>query len=418
MNDKMTLRLAIAVAVLVRLVVFVIVAQHPHRAMSPDSPLYLELGHNFTSAYVSNDAAYQSTSVLRTPGYPLFCYLWFRVLGDSVLSILVAQNLVSLFSVFVVYLLTCRIVGRQAAAWAAVLVSMDPLAITYANMIRNEVVFSVILMLATLQWHRSLEQARAAGAAATGFLFGLATLVRPVTTYLIVFLLPADVYLRRGRQLSAVMTAWLLAGFLIPVGGWISRNHSVAGQLTISSIQAENLLYYRAAGAIAEETGESRRVVAERMQLATNSRQPDAAAATEDPEAANALTLLVRHPYGATASTLRGLGRVVFGPGTAALGQLLFDKSLTGARWLSLPLAGYLAVLYLGLAFGLRVLLRQNNTEALIYLGTIVLYTVLFSSGPEAYSRFRAPIIPLVSVVAGLGLATLTNRPLTGLSSR
>jgi 4-amino-4-deoxy-L-arabinose transferase-like glycosyltransferase len=416
--NRTAMRLAILFAIAVRLVVFSIVALHPERAMSPDSPLYVELGRHFADAYVTNDSAYHSTSVLRTPGYPLFCYLWFRVLGDSVTSILVAQNVVSLVSVFVVFVLTRRLVGRTAAGWAAVLVSMDPLAITYANMIRNEVFFSAVLALAALQWHRSLGQTRLAGVAAAGLLFGLATLVRPITTYLILFLLPADVYLRRNRQLSAAMSVWLLAGFLTPVGGWIARNHEVTGQLTVSSIQAQNLLVYRAAGAIAEETGESRSAVAQRIAGSSTSQQVAIAGDPDGLDAARALTLLVEHPYGAAASTIRGLGRVLFGPGTAGLSQLLFDKSTSATRWLWLPLAGYVAVLYIGLAVGLMSVLRQRKAEALVLLGTIVLYTLLFSSGPEAYSRFRAPLVPLASVVAGLGLAMLTSRHATTVPSR
>ncbi len=408
MAQKRWLRVALLVAVLLRVLAFWVVTQHPERAISPDSPAYLELSRHFVEAFVAADAEYRSDSVRRTPGYPLFCHLWFRLFTDSVTSILVAQNVLSLICVGIVFVLARRMVGPEAASWAAVLVAMDPLAITYSNMIRNEVLFTVVLALGVLQWHSSLTRPHAASVAAVGLLFGLATLVRPVTTYLILFLVPADMWLRRRRAANALIGVWMIAGFLIPVGGWIARNHQLTGHAVISSIEDENLLHYRVAGAVAEENGEKRTVVAQRL-LAEAARLP----AGSMPSVAVAfdkstvLRLLAQYPYGVAVSTIRGFGHLLFGPGTGSLNQLLFDKGDEGAFVISSSLAAYLLVVYLGLAVGVVCLTRQGRSEPLVLLGTIVVYTVLICSGPEGYSRFRAPLMPLFAIVAGGGFASL-----------
>jgi hypothetical protein len=44
-----------------------------------------------------------------------------------------------------------------------------------------------------------------------------------------------------------------IRGVLALAGGWIARNAAVAGAPVLSTIEGTNLLYYRAAGALARE---------------------------------------------------------------------------------------------------------------------------------------------------------------------
>jgi 4-amino-4-deoxy-L-arabinose transferase-like glycosyltransferase len=416
-------RFGLVVAVVLRIVTLWVVSQHPERAMSEDSPLYLELGRHFSQAYVNADQDFRWSSVVRTPGYPLFCHLWMRLFGDSVASILVAQHVLSLVCVAVVYVLANRLVSAAAARWAALLVAMDPLAITYANLIRNEVLFTAVLTVSILAWHASLVRPRALTIVTTGALFGLSVLVRPVATYLIVVLLPADLWLRRRRGATALVSAWMVLGFLTPVGGWAARNHEVVGQAVVSSIEDLNLLYYRVAGAIAEETGEPHAVVARRLGSLTRSTHPGLLdVPVEDlplqSNRATILTLLAQHPYGAAMSTLRGLGRLLFEPGAIAFNDLLLPERSDTHIVVSLMLVGYLSIMYVSVGAGIMSLIEGQRKEPLILLGAVVLYTALISSGPEAYSRFRAPLMPLFAIVAGGGLASLSRSAVESVTAR
>ena len=81
-------------------------------------------------------------------------------------------------------MLTNGLVGSRAAKYgAAVIVALDPLAMTYANMIRNEMFFTTLLVVGTMLWQASLARSRKAAVAGAGLVFGLATLIRPVTSY-------------------------------------------------------------------------------------------------------------------------------------------------------------------------------------------------------------------------------------------
>ena len=108
-------------------------------------------------------------------------------------------------------------------------------------------------------------------------------------------------------------------------------------------------------------------------------------------------------------SAIRGLGRLLFGPGTAAFNQLLFGNVSEVLLVWSL-LSGYVLILYLGVAAGVASLIGQRRKEPLVLLGVIVLYTALISSGPEAYSRFRTPLMPPFAILAGVGFASLGRR--------
>jgi hypothetical protein len=193
---------------------------------------------------------------------------------------------------------------------------------------------------------------------------------------------------------------------MAPIGGWMTRNHQLSGRSTLSSIAEYNLLYYRVAGAIAEETGETRTAVASRLS-APDSSVPDRLRLEEPlPRMATAdmLRLLADHPYGAAMSMMRGMVRMLFGPGTAGLNQLFYGKSSKPGLFVAPLLASHMFILYFAMGVGLIVLTRQRSVEPLVLVGAVVVYSVLVSAGPEAYSRFRAPLIPLFAIVSGVGL--------------
>jgi hypothetical protein len=209
--------------------------------------------------------------------------------------------------------------------------------------------------------------------------------------------------------MSARVSLWLIAGFLLPVGGWMLRNHHVTGSAAFSSISSYNLLYFRVAGAIAEERGEARDVVARR--LWNRDALPFEAATPLPPletGTVEALRLLAEHPYGTAMSAMRGAVRLLFGPGTAGFVQVFFGNLPQIAGIATPILAGYLLLVYLGVAAGIPSMLA-HRPEPLLLVGAIVAYTLLVCSGPEAYSRFRAPLMPLLAVLAGGGLSSLAT---------
>jgi hypothetical protein len=68
------------------------------------------------------------------------------------------------------------------------------------------------------------------------------------------------------------------------------------------------------------------------------------------------------------------------------------------------------ALLHLSIMYGLATMVLWRPRHQTVAAGTVVVaalmliaYLVAVSSGPEAYPRFRAPIAPLLAMLAGLG---------------
>jgi hypothetical protein len=69
-----------------------------------------------------------------------------------------------------------------------------------------------------------------------------------------------------------------------------------------------------------------------------------------------------------------------------------------------------LAALYVGVAAGTWGALRGTFIPSLVFVAVFVLYLLLISSGPEATTRFRVPIVPFLAALAGLGWSKIVAR--------
>jgi hypothetical protein len=62
-----------------------------------------------------------------------------------------------------------------------------------------------------------------------------------------------------------------------------------------------------------------------------------------------------------------------------------------------------LGLLYLGAAIGVIHLIREQRWMQLVFVSIVILYLVGLSVGGESTYRFRAPITPLLAILAGVG---------------
>ena len=72
--SRVSLAAIIAIALLARGLLCWPAVTQPERGVTHDSEMYLELGRHFTAAYLESLPDYHAASLLRTPGYPLFCF--------------------------------------------------------------------------------------------------------------------------------------------------------------------------------------------------------------------------------------------------------------------------------------------------------------------------------------------------------
>ena len=372
-----------------------------------DSADYLTLSRDL-DALVSKSNAHFSLSLLRTPVYPLYLAAARTITGSSFIGPLILQVLVGVGVVYVTYRLGLNLYGRRVALLAAVILAIDPLSIVYSSVVLTEVLFTFFLVCSVLllwrpnanRWMRGL---------ASGLLLGVATLTRPVSLYLSILMAIGYLILERKRlrQAVAVVLSFLI-GFGLITGGWIVRNDVMGGVATISTVEAYNVLYYRAEGALAE--GQNLPLSKARSDVSNQLRAklpPHPTPAQVDrAEESLGRTIILNNPVGYAKEVLKGGGRLVLGPGGDA-----FVEATAGHAKDEVDAYGdlYLAVLYTLVVVGLWSAWRGHRLRNCLLPLIVIFYLAIVSSGLEAYSRFRVPIMPFLALLAGAGATAIVG---------
>jgi hypothetical protein len=233
----------------------------------------------------------------------------------------------------------------------------------------------------------------------------------------------------RTRQ-AVIVGLLAMVPWLVMVEGWRYRNYVLTGRAEVAQISSVNLLWYRGAGIVAVRDGipfDEARSRIERSLPDTDGWSAGAVSALYEREG---LRLIASHPMLFLQTELFGLAKIVFGPGRADLLHyftgLPYEETPEGAVSLSpsllrqafalgpgqalviLCMTVYLAVLYFLVALGFPDTLRdRRNWSAHAFLWWVIVYHVVVAAGPEAYARFRAPVMPFLALYAAVGVTAL-----------
>ncbi len=197
----------------------------------PDSERYLQ----YTQQYI---AGHWSPDWLRTSGYSLL--LIPPVLIHNLIVVPLAQHLLGLATGVLIYAVLVHFGSRRwLAALATVPVLFDPLQLDIEQYVLTDVsaTFLVTAALVVLVWKRG-EIGRVAPVVA-GLLLAAATDIRQSD---LIVIIPAVIYLvaavRPWRRL-AVRASLLIAGFLLPVLGYLGWFQVARGQFDFVSYNGE-----------------------------------------------------------------------------------------------------------------------------------------------------------------------------------
>ena len=417
-----------AVAIL-RIALFAAVyATSPAHAFRPDSPSYITTAKAllYAGRFAKSAERPEQPELMRTPGYPLFLAGVFFLFGENYAAVIIIQSCLSLATIFLAALVAMKLWNSpRISLFAAALLSFDPPSIVLSQQVMTEALFTWVLMLAALVGLLALRPA--ASPALWGIcaaLLAAATYIRPISYYLIVpvgalALLAARAQAGWQWRRGARTLATLLIPYVALVGVWQVRNYAAAGTTAFSTISAFNLLFYRGADIVARRDGISFEQAREELGVADYvGRHPETRDWPEAQVAAkweqDGIRLISRHPLLSFKSQLIGAAKMIFGPGE----KLVADYWPFLPTWLLLAGAsGYLLIVYAGLAAamwaGWRAMRRKPSLPDImphLFLWTIILYFFAISAGPEAYSRFRIPVMPLLCVYAAYGFSTLFLR--------
>lgn len=328
----------------------------------------------------------------RTPGYPL-AIAAFRAAGIGDRGLALAQHLAAALMAAALVLVARRLTGNALIALiAAALVAGDLPTIVHANKILTETAFTLLLLAVFVLAWRIGEGARRPllEGAIAGLLIGAAALVRPIA---VAFFVPLALYFAWTRR-RGVIPLFVVCALFLP-SMWTVRNYRATGVATLSSISADSMLFFKAAGALAIEDSGDFATNLRRHQAALRMAADDETRRSHSPldrtRARMGREIVLQHPLAFAKVTARGVAATLLGGGAGRLTLL------------------YTAPALLFAIVGLLYLLKTNTRLGVLVLITLA-YFVLLSAGAESYSRFRVPVVPFYSVAIATGVHVALER--------
>jgi hypothetical protein len=345
-------------------------------------------------------------NVARTPVYPLFLAGLMDVGGDRLGLFLAAQCLLGSLTCALTAVIAARWLRPHTAMIAGLLVALDPNSVLRCADLRTETLFALLVTcVACLMVWRS---DRTWGWCASGMLWSLAALTRPIAMWIWVVALVMVFAHRVSWRDRALCLAAFLMGFLPLEGVWAARNHALTGRYFVSSISTYNLMF-RAGGITADLEGRKVEDIDQEFRKEygdiqfVESRAHFEQSLTAYQQAA--VRRLTRAPHIAMKQAVLGWGKLLFGPGVRALDYALGQTEPAAKWWPPVYSMALVVVVVLAVAGATRL-----GCEAIVPV-LVVLYFVALSGGPESNSRFRVPITPMLAVLAVAALPAARRQP-------
>lgn len=433
-EDKKRLVLIFIILVLIaRLSILIIAYFHSERTLTNDSISYIEPAH-----YLLHDRVYTYPSALRTPVYPMFLALVYRIFGEDQFYVVVIQVILGLLTIYLTYKLNLELFPDQQNLTGIMLLTFGLESILSPFYVMTETLFTCLLVgvaLAFLAYHRTMDYW---WLIACGVLTGLTILCRPIALYIpgiILFLLIWQ-YHHNMKQvvISGAVYMFMISACVVP---WIIRNDRVVGVPVVSTITGDSLLFYSANALVAYQHQIGFFDAQKEMYIALDQALSDANLPNNElnryhMEVFMARGILRQAPVTYFYIHIRDSLKV-FLPGTTSLREILgqtdqgidlwdilqtqgiipaFREYFQRTYGLQLLLIPFVIILYmtcLGGSVGVFVLMKNRSWFELAILFLPVIYLTILS-GPGAYSRFRIPFMPFLSILAGIGIEFVLDK--------
>lgn len=175
--------------------------------------------------------------VIRTPGYPAFVAVIYKIFGERTMPVAIAQAFVFAAICCIVFAITRRVAGDGAAILAAFMTALFPPLPYYGALVLTEVWTTFVMVLAVLACLRAIQQDRFADFILAGVLFSLTTIVRPAFVLLpfgLAIAMPILVPSERARGRRLAQWGAFAVAAAITLAPWFSYNYVYLGKFTLS----------------------------------------------------------------------------------------------------------------------------------------------------------------------------------------
>ena len=356
----------------------------------------------------------------RTPLFPLLAGGLYAMVGIRPWVVLLAEAFLDTATCLVLYVALRRHLNDRVASISASFYALDPVLILYCCHFLTDIVFVFASVLAASLLASALagESRRFPYAVASGAVFGLAALARPIALYMpVVIAVPTAILLRRRPAAAVKLLGAFSAAFFVALLPWMIRNYRAFGSFSISTSGPFNILALNVAPAEAARTGEDlpearRRLFKEADQLMQ--------AEGIDPDHAGPFTqarywqkvgigYIMREPVIFVKAYAGGIAYMFTNLASGIYTNMLehhpgLPKSRRSPTQVALILiiGPYLLVTYACTLAGLFLAWRDRRSALLLVFVAIAVYFVL-ATGAGGMARFKIPAIPFYLAFAGIG---------------
>ncbi|PLX17576.1 MAG: hypothetical protein C0601_07410 [Candidatus Muiribacterium halophilum] len=389
---------------------FFVYSQDKERFFFPDSLTYTRPADQI----LSHHRFYQhdKPEIFRTPGYPLFIAFSMLFSDNYELILLFMQIILILILSFYIYK------KRKLLAigcLTSIILLLEPRIIVSEFSVLSETLYLFFINIGLFLIIEATKKKTNKRLFIGVILLSLATYIRPVAIFLVPILV---VILFLINKVDLKKAGMLFLIHIIILSFWMGRNKVVSDQFIFSSVGGKNLYYYTAAAVLARAENRPYNIVKlefEKNMLGFSSKEKIKY------EKKEAFKILISNP-GSTLFVLgKGLMVNIFSPGSELFPQLLgmrkggsglvykfnnlsllqfFKYLLKEERVLLIAvLPGFLWNIVL-LMFFIKNIIKYRK-DSIIILGTVFyLYHIVLTAGPAATSRFTAPVVPVMLVIA------------------
>ena len=403
----------VGLALLLRVLTFASAhSTKPEYPMAPDSFEYDRLARTLLADGRFDDPT-PGVQTSRTPGYPILLAGIYKLAGPFPVAVVVVQIVLSAGTVLMVHLLARQLWSPATGLIAGLLLACDAPSISAGHRLLTETLFTFLLVAAVMAvlYRSNSESPPSRGSLVLfGSLLALSALTRPIG---ILLFGPAVLWIVwRGRSTNSPPGGTIRAiGYaLLPwvglVGGWQIRNGLATERVEVSYGPAKFLLLGRGADIVAQRDGISAPEARARILQTLREAEINSRVSMKDLYASEAWALIRAHPALFLKTQWRWLPELMLGTGAAGLIEALRPAHPLVTLALFTFCALHLLAVYAGALTSLLLAARSgpsSQTAALALLALLLVYFVVLSTGPQTYSRFRVPMMPLLIVCAAGG---------------
>ena len=381
-----------------------------HHALAGDAPEYdaearlIAAGHLF---WTRLPYGILHAGAWKAPLYPAWVGLWYSVFGPHPFVVELAQTVVGISTIPLTHRLADRLFGPRVAIVAAFLVAVYPLAWQFDGLLYPEALATplyTLILLVVLTTEPAPRQA-----AAVGVLMGVALLLRPTSEFLFAGILVAW-GVRLGWRRGIARTALAIAVAALVVAPWTVRNAVVMHGFVPVSMQ-DAAIYGTFNAESAHDPVYPYAWRRDPRSVAALFRTPMPDVALRAKLIAAGTSYIGRHPGSLPSAFFwNGITRLwdIRRP-SHALAEVPFEGRSRTVTGIGLAMYAVLAPLALVGLWRARARRWLVLGVLAIALGASVVFTV------DAGTRYRAPLEPLIAVLAVSAVVPLQRRQSAGL---